>query len=112
VDALFARRFLRQHGDELAFDLVAHKEADLKGKQASPEELSAVGELRELLEQERDSPHRLSDLAVDGADLIELGYAEGPDLGRALETLLDAVVEDPSLNTRVELLQRARRALP
>jgi tRNA nucleotidyltransferase (CCA-adding enzyme) len=112
VDALFARRFLRQHGDELAFDLVAHKEADLKGKRASAEELSAVAELRELLEQERNSPHRLSDLAVDGADLIELGYAEGPDLGRALDTLLDAVGEDPSLNTRTELLERARRALP
>src|SRR5439155_4296356 len=32
VDERFARRFLRDHGDELAFDLVAHKEADLRGK--------------------------------------------------------------------------------
>jgi tRNA nucleotidyltransferase (CCA-adding enzyme) len=112
VDALFARRFLREHGDELAFDLVGHKEADLQGKQVTPEELAAVAQLRRLLEQERESPHRLADLAVDGADLIELGYAEGPSLGAALESLLDAVVEDPSLNTRAELLERARRALP
>lgn len=112
VDALFARRFLREHGDELAFDLVAHKEADLHGKQVTPEQLAAVAELRALLEQERQSPHRLPDLAVDGADLIELGYAEGPGLGAALESLLDAVVEDPSLNTRTELLERARRAMP
>jgi tRNA nucleotidyltransferase (CCA-adding enzyme) len=112
VDALFARRFLREHGDELAFDLVAHKEADLHGKQVTPEELAAVARLRALLEQERESPHRLADLAVDGADLIELGYAEGPGLGAALESLLDAVVEDPSLNTRTELLERARRAMP
>jgi tRNA nucleotidyltransferase (CCA-adding enzyme) len=112
VDALFARRFLREHGEELAFDLVAHKEADLRGKRVTPEELAAVARLRGLLEQERQSPHRLADLAVDGADLIELGYDEGPSLGAALESLLDAVVEDPSLNTRTELLKRARRAMP
>ena len=112
VDPLYARRFLREHGDDLALDLVAHKEADLSGKQVPPEELAAVARLRELLQQERKSPHRLADLAVDGADLIELGYREGPDLGRALESLLDAVVEDPSLNTRAELLARARRAMP
>ncbi len=109
VDELFARRFLREHGDELAFDLVAHKEADLLGKQVPKEELEAASRLRSLLEQERARPHRLKDLAVDGSDLIELGYREGPDLGRALESLLDAVVEDPDLNTREQLLERARR---
>jgi tRNA nucleotidyltransferase/poly(A) polymerase len=111
VDELFARRFLREHGDELAFDLVAQKEADLRGKQVPATELEAAAQLRALLEQERAHPHRIGDLAVDGSDLIELGYREGPDLGRALEALLDAVVEDPSLNTREELLQRARERL-
>ena len=51
----------------------------------------------------------VADLAVDGSDLIELGYREGPELGRTLESLLDAVVDDPSLNTREQLLERARR---
>jgi len=108
VDALFARRFLREHGDELAFDLVAHKEADLRGKKISPDELEAVAMLRRLLEQERGQPHRLTDLSVDGSDLIELGFAEGPAVGRTLDSLLDAVVEDPALNTRDQLLERAR----
>jgi tRNA nucleotidyltransferase (CCA-adding enzyme) len=111
VDELRARRFLREHGDQLAFDLVAHKEADLRGKQVSDEELAAAARLRTLLEQERDQPHRLTDLAVDGSDLIELGYEEGPALGRALESLLDAVVEEPALNTRDQLLDRARAQL-
>jgi len=111
VDERFARRFLREHGDELAFDLVAHKEADHTGKQPSPEEVKALARLRALLEQELEQPHRLTDLAVDGSDLIEVGYREGPDLGRALEALLDAVVEDPSLNTREALLERARQRL-
>jgi tRNA nucleotidyltransferase (CCA-adding enzyme) len=111
VDELFARRFLREHGDELALDLIAHKEADLRGKRVPPEELEAAARLRRLLEQERTQPHRLDDLAVNGNDLLELGYTEGPALGRALDALLDAVVDDPALNARDALLERAR-ALP
>jgi tRNA nucleotidyltransferase (CCA-adding enzyme) len=107
VDERFARRFLREHGDELAFDLVTHKQADLTGKDR-PDRERAAQRLRELLEQERVKPHRLADLAVDGSDLIRLGYHEGPELGRTLDSLLDAVVEDPSLNTREQLLERAR----
>jgi tRNA nucleotidyltransferase (CCA-adding enzyme) len=108
VDERFARRFLREYGDELAFDLVAHKEADLRGKRVPQAELDAAVKLRRLLEQERVHPHRLEDLAVDGNDLLQIGYSEGPDLGRALESLLDAVVEDPALNNRDTLLERAR----
>src|SRR3954464_3856483 len=109
VDERFARRFLREHGDELAFDLVAHKQADLRGKQVPQDEHDAAARLHDLLEQERAQPHRLADLAVNGSDLIELGYREGPELGHTLESLLDAVVDDPSLNTREQLLERARR---
>ena len=108
VDELFARRFLREHGEELAFDLVAHKQADLSGKQVEQAELDAAARLRELLAEQRSQPHRLQDLAGDGGDLLELGYAEGPQLGRVLDSLLDAVIDDPSLNTREQLLDRAR----
>ncbi len=107
-DERLARRFLREHGDELAFDLVAHKEADLRGKRVSQAELDAAARLRRLLEQERAQPHRLEDLAVDGSDLLELGFAEGPELGRTLDSLLDAVVDEPALNTREQLLELAR----
>ena len=111
VDELFARRFLREHGDELAFDLVAHKEADLRGKKISQQDLDAVARLRSLLEQEESQPHRLTDLAINGSDLIALGFDEGPVLGRTLESLLDAVVDEPALNTRDRLLDRARAQL-
>jgi tRNA nucleotidyltransferase (CCA-adding enzyme) len=109
VDELFARRFLREHGDELAFDLVAHKLADLRAKQVPAAEDEAAERLRALLEQERSQPHRLQDLAINGSDLLELGYSEGPELGRMLDSLLDAVVDEPQLNTREQLLARARR---
>ncbi len=111
VDALFARRFLREHGDALAHDLVDHKEADLRAKDVGDHELEAVVRLRALLEEEASSPHRLSDLAVDGSDLLELGYLEGPKLGAALAGLLDEVVVDPSRNRRESLLERAKEQL-
>jgi tRNA nucleotidyltransferase (CCA-adding enzyme) len=116
-DSLRARRFLRRNGVELAFDLLDHKQADLLGKRGSEGEPPPVDELerlaafRETVEQEQSKPHRLADLAVDGSDLIEVGYSPGPELGRALQELLDAVVDDPRLNTRDELLARARKRL-
>ena len=116
-DALRARRFLRRNGDELAFELMDHKQADLLGKRGSGgepppvAELDALARFRKVVEQERSSPHRLRDLAVDGNDLLRVGFRPGPQLGRILHELLDAVVEDPALNTRDGLLTRAKERL-
>jgi tRNA nucleotidyltransferase (CCA-adding enzyme) len=101
---LEARRFLARHGDELALDLAEHRLADLSPKVVGPEELEEAERLRVLLESERASPHRLRDLAIDGSDLIAAGFAPGPELGRTLDELLSRVVDDPSLNTREQLL--------
>jgi tRNA nucleotidyltransferase (CCA-adding enzyme) len=111
VDELFARRFLRAHGEELALDLVAHKRADLQAKNVEEWELQAVDRLERLLQQEKSQPYRVGDLAVDGSDLIGIGYREGPRLGAALERLLDEVVEDPRRNDRERLLARAKELL-
>jgi tRNA nucleotidyltransferase (CCA-adding enzyme) len=116
-DALRARRFLRRNGDELAFDLLDHKRADLLGKRGSggepppQDEIEALERFREMVAEQRSSPHRLSDLAVDGNDLIELGFEPGPQLGGVLNELLDAVVDEPALNTRDVLLARAKERL-
>ena len=48
---------------------------------------------------------------MDGNDLIELGFPAGPQLGRLLNDLLDLVVEEPALNTREQLLARAKERL-
>ena len=42
------RRFLAKHGDELAFELLAHKQADLLGKRGSDGEPPPVEELERL----------------------------------------------------------------
>jgi hypothetical protein len=99
------RRFLAQYGDELAFDLVAHRFADLRGKNM---DTSRVEELEAGLRREQANPHRLADLAVTGDDLIAEGFEPGPELGRILGELLALVVDDPELNTRETLLARAK----
>jgi tRNA nucleotidyltransferase (CCA-adding enzyme) len=115
-DSVRARRFLAKHGDEVAFQLCDHKEADFLGKRGSDgpppvEEVEQLHHFRRLLERERRQPHRLADLAVDGRDLLELGFEPGPALGRTLHELLRDVVEDPTRNTRPALLERARAKL-
>jgi tRNA nucleotidyltransferase (CCA-adding enzyme) len=112
-DGARARRLLARYGDELTFDLLEHKAADLLGKWGPDEpppadQLAELADFRRVVEAELSSPHRLRDLAVSGSDLIELGYAPGPALGQALRTLLTEVVEEPSRNTRQALLERAQ----
>ena len=113
-DALEARRLLARHGEGLTLDLLDHWHADLQGRDRNErvaQKLERLAVFRELVEQERGSPHRLSDLAVDGTDLIVLGYEPGPALGRALQELLDEVVDSPGLNRRETLLARAEELL-
>ena len=113
ADPLRARRLLARHGAGIAFDLLDHKEADLRGKRrpgepAPEKDLDRLARFRAVVEQEVSSPHRLRDLAIGGDDLIALGYPPGPQLGQALATLLEEVVHDPALNTRKALLERAQ----
>jgi len=96
-DPVEVRRFLARHGDELAFDLVELREA----------QGGDVAEARSSLVAERDQPHRVADLAVDGGDLLELGIPQGPVIGQTLDQLLAQVVDDPELNTRERLLELA-----
>jgi tRNA nucleotidyltransferase/poly(A) polymerase len=111
LDARAARRFLAQHGTRVAFELLALKEADLAAKRVPAAEREAAAQLRRLLETERDSPHTLDRLAVDGGDLLALGVPEGPELGALLRSLLDTVVDEPAANERATLLALARERL-
>ncbi len=109
ADPLRARTLLARYGTGLTLDLLDHKQADLLGKGDAPPEadLERVARFRKVIQRERHNPHRLRDLAIDGNDLVELGYPPGPKLGQALRELLNEVVRDPSLNTREQLLARA-----
>lgn len=55
-----------------------------------------------------NDPVRLSDLAINGNDLIHLGYAPGKVMGDVLHMMLDEVSIEPSRNTREFLTERAK----
>jgi tRNA nucleotidyltransferase (CCA-adding enzyme) len=109
-DPVRARRLLSRYGKGLTFELLDHKAADLRGKGVppAPEEVERLQKFRRVVQQELGSPYRLKDLAIDGTDLIAIGYTPGPAIGKTLRTLLDEVIRDPSRNTRAYLETRAR----
>ena len=111
AEPLRARRLLARYGDGLLFDLLDHKEADLRREGQPP--LTPISQrlerFRAVVRQQQRNPHRLADLAVNGDDLIELGYRPGPAIGRdAAARSSHEVVDEPELNTRDELLAGRR----
>jgi tRNA nucleotidyltransferase/poly(A) polymerase len=109
-DAVRARRLLARYGRALTFELLDHKEADLRGKgqPPDPEDVERLTRFRETVRAELKNPYRLRHIAVDGRDLLAIGYEPGPQLGKTLHALLDDVIRDPERNTREYLLERAR----
>ncbi|HCR03811.1 MAG TPA: tRNA cytidylyltransferase [Gemmatimonadetes bacterium] len=68
----------------------------------------AAGTWRAFRRELRKAPPlAVSDLAVDGNDLIRAGIMPGPHFGKILEALLERVLGDPSLNRREGLLAMA-----
>jgi tRNA nucleotidyltransferase (CCA-adding enzyme) len=64
---------------------------------------------RRLLRSAFRDPVDVGSLAVDGEDLQRVGIPAGPALGKILQALLTAVIEDPENNTTDWLLQEAKR---
>jgi hypothetical protein len=54
-------------------------------------------------------PIDLASLAIDGDDLRRAGVPAGPGLGKILQALLAAVLEEPDRNTADWLLREAQR---
>jgi tRNA nucleotidyltransferase (CCA-adding enzyme) len=107
------RRWLRRVGPELADDLYALAEADVlaKGK-AEFSDLAPINQLKAHAARvvSQGAAFNVRDLAIDGRGLMQaLGLAPGPAVGELLRALLDAVVEDPSLNEMGALVARARQ---
>jgi len=53
-------------------------------------------------------PYLVSDLAVNGKDLIRIGFKPGRELGDMLKLLLEEVLIRSELNRRDYLLMRAK----
>lgn len=102
------RRFIKRVGRERVDPLLRLGKADALGKGRNvDEELAALKELRGRIDKTIEERNALTtqDLAIGGRDVIEqLEGGAGPIIGEILRTLLDRVIEDPSLNTRDKLM--------
>ena len=104
------RRFIQRIGKKNLDDLYALRAADClsRGKTDEIERLEALKK-RVAAEIEEADAFKISDLAIDGGDVIrELGMEPGPEVGRILGELLEEVLDDPSLNTRERLVERLK----
>jgi tRNA nucleotidyltransferase (CCA-adding enzyme) len=106
-----ARKFLNRVGDH-ADDLLMLRHADMygKGTDEAQNEKTQVDDMRRLVEEARTTgaPTALSGLAINGGDLLAIGIPQGPQIGQTLNTLMQAVVENPELNDREQLLALAQ----
>lgn len=103
------RRTLNRLGQETVLQLLALQEADMGSKgTGEPEEADFFAQVRELTEEilAENACLSLKELAVNGNDLMALGYS-GREIGRELDRLLGLVLEEQLPNTREALLAAA-----
>lgn len=104
------RRMLRRIGPEHMNDLIHLRRADriasgTRQGDLGEETIAILQAIERLLAS--DAALKIKDLAVTGRDVMQaLNIMRGPAVGRALEDLLQEVLEEPSRNNREWLLGR------
>lgn len=107
VDDIRIKRWLSKIGVDYTRSLLDVRIADLKAH--NPEntgyELKRINEIKQELEEvvKAGEAFSLSDLAINGNDLIALGY-HGEEIGKQLNKILRLVVDDKLQNSRKEIL--------
>ena len=109
-DKRLLRRRLGKYGIDGTLDLLDLQQADFCSK-GTKEETDRFDQIRGLIReiQAEDACLTVKDLAINGNDLIAIGFTPGPGIRKCLESLLDAVQEDIITNTKDSLLQAARK---
>lgn len=103
------RKAVAAVGDDIFLDLIKVQAADKKAQ--NPEYLKdRVDKLNQIKDiylyiKEKNECLGLKDLAVNGDDLIGLGFMQGKEIRVILDRLLDMVIENPQLNNREKLME-------
>ncbi len=104
------RRFIARVGEENLDELFQLRIADASSNPKasfSPEEIRY---LQDRISEVRsdDMALKVTDLVINGDDLIEIGIPRGPVIRNVLENLLQKVLDDPILNNKEKLLKEAK----
>jgi len=105
------RRFISRIGIDYLDRLFMLRDADLKATTGQcPDSTKELEELKQRINKELEERNAitLKDLAINGNDLIALGFQKDKRLGNTLNILLDKVIDDPKLNTKDDLLAIAQ----
>ena len=107
------RKFFAKAGLDLGPMLLQVKRADTLGQSSyrQEEKLAYIEELEKMY-QEIVQNHicvQKADLSVNGKDLIAMGMKPGKDMGLVIDQMFEAVLQDPSLNDRKNLLELANK---
>ena len=101
------RRFIRKVGREYIEDLFELRLADWFGNGRNRGYPVYLNRLRKRIriEIEKADAFAVKDLAISGHDVMDLlGLPPGPQIGEALEYLLQRVLEEPALNDKEKLV--------
>ena len=104
------RRFIIRVGRENLSDIFTLRRADSYGMTGVLPDSRSLADLRGRIAEifAKEEALSLKSLAVCGEDIMKiLGLPPGPCIGSILNFLLEAVVEDPAMNTREKLLLMA-----
>ena len=104
------KRLLSKHGVEAARQLIGLHRADTGGQSAVCKPRLAVFDTMDAIVEEilrEEACFSLKDLAVNGTDMLDLGF-RGREIGAVLQKCLDAVLDERAANDREELLSFAR----
>ena len=105
------RRFIKRVGFENIDDILDLREADRLGSGAKKTSWR-LEEMKERVIEQLNQPTDLTDLAVDGNDLMqELDLKPGPILGKVLNQLLEIILENPEKNNKEDLLIEAKKLI-
>ncbi|HIZ10499.1 MAG TPA: CCA tRNA nucleotidyltransferase [Candidatus Eubacterium faecavium] len=109
VNDIKIKRWFNKIGQEYTLSLFEVRIADLKAHNTKKAEVHAEIQTLERLKEEalalirRGDPYRVCDLAVNGNDLMALGFS-GRDIGDKLQEILALVLEDKLKNEKSEIL--------
>lgn len=109
VTAASVRRLIVKVGKENLKDLIDLRVGDRLGSGTPKGMPYKLRHLVYMLEKVQNDPVSVKMLAINGNDLMsEIGLEPSPKIGATLDVLLAEVIEDPELNKKEYLIQKAR----
>lgn len=115
VGKKYIKRWLNKIGEDQFRRLLNVRRADIKAQADMAQEtrLQKIDNIEYILEEvlQDDECFSLKDLAINGKDLITIGYKPGKEIGEVLNNLLDSVISGEYKNEKEKLLEIAERRL-